>query len=639
MKAVDRKNQKTLFQMAGAALRAAPDLSAEYDRVLAGRRDSRRSRILIKFGIAMLGVFGLVAPTAPLYGLIHTGTYASRGADLILVAVSIFQTTVACVCAAHIHTRLRMSTWLTVMSALPVPDRMNTRRAWLVIVGFLTLALHPGLWAFGFVAYAEGLGPIGCCCALGLAAVQWVAAVAIGTFLAAHPRFFPLGVSGPVLFLFGIVYYFCRAPGLPAVAPVVYLFTPAGWISGIFKWACLEGADWAWWLLLPTGLTIAAGPPALRKLLREYKIREFTFRPGLPAIAESNWWNDHIPNIRFGFLRRYVRGYVRRLQASQLQQFSRVPATPIRRSIAIALDRIRQNPSRVTARESHVGYLDRYQRRWLTRREIDVWDFMTADSSMWSRVYPKVLITNLVALAVTLILPAELFRHDPGGLGVGLYVLVVPFSSLAGLLLGGGRWFGFGAPQFGGVCVPRFALLPIGFAEVSRIMVKVACARAILLLPLGLIIASTFCVAINGDWPGSLIAGVVAVGLYLVCQGLVIAARFADAMGHPITSRSKWYWQIARFSTSSVSAIASPFVGFIVLGSTIGILHDFELISDAVLPYIGAFLALLVLVWPWVAWLSVRAMYRRGIVDLARTSQSIGQQALRDFEKPWHSPR
>ncbi|MGH7135011.1 MAG: hypothetical protein ACREHD_04680, partial [Pirellulales bacterium] len=58
--------------------------------------------------------------------------------------------------------------------------------------------------------------------------------------------------------------------------------------------------------------------------------------------------------------------------------------------------------------------------------------------------------------------------------GTSSLILVVQGLSIAFLYLRGERWLGFAAPQFGGACISRYALLPLGFDELSWVATGLA---------------------------------------------------------------------------------------------------------------------------------------------------------------------
>ena len=250
---------------------------------------------------------------------------------------------------------------------------------------------------------------------------------------------------------------------------------------------------------------------------------------------------------------------------------------------------------------------------------------MTADSLRWNHIYPKVLAAILAGVVLALLLPLPAPPNGPGPI-----ITIVQLLFIATMSMRGGFWFGLSAPQFGGACVSRYALLPIGFDEVSRLMFKIACFRGVLIVPLLVSVMSTMCIAMHdqSDWHWWGLGGIIASFLYLIAHGWIIAVRFAESLSSPVSGQTRWYWQSVRLATSSVGATVLGSVSLVTTLTTIGLLGDAGFLTETQLPYVGLGVLALFTASSLAVWVCVRAMYRRGIVDLVRSRPSVAPAGM-----------
>jgi hypothetical protein len=480
--------------------------------------------------------------------------------------------------------------------------------------------------------------------ALALGVVQWLVTVGLSTLLAVRWPTFPgstialYGIFGGMLWL--TVYFACGAPGLPVLANVLFWGTPAGWLSALFGRAYLQGMLWVWWALLPIALIIAAGAVSLFKLLRTYRIKEFQFVLGTPALADSNWWSARAQSLDFDILPRALGALTGITTADQ----AALSARPTAKEVALAGELI-QSRFRSFARDdvARGNFLDRLQHRVLTRREANILAYMTAESLRWNRVYPKVLAIHLASIALLWLFPIAVAVAGRMLLGDGKGALLpcVQMLAISYLYFRTGFWFGLSAPQFGGTCVARYALVPVGFDETSWLMFKIGIFRGLSVVPLLLSLMWTihFGAQAGFFWLRWAQAGLLMAFLYVVGHGWMIAARFAGAASWPVAGHDRWSWRLARAAVSVPGNVLLIFVATSVSGIAFGSLIGFGWLPEALPPYF-----VFVLIAPFgigslLAWFCMRAMYRRGIVDLVRVRPSIWQQSLLQAEQGWHVRR
>ena len=176
--------------------------------------------------------------------------------------------------------------------------------AGLSVAGGLAGLIYPVVCGHLFVAFAENLNGFGYGLAVAISGAHWLVAVGLATLLAVHWPSFPgttIGVYGLVGgFLILLLYYFAGASGLPVVADIAYTAFPAGWLQcGSLDGRTFAVSIGAWWGAVPTGFVVVAGAASLPKLLGSYRIRNFIFQPGLPAIAESDSWTARTRSLDF----------------------------------------------------------------------------------------------------------------------------------------------------------------------------------------------------------------------------------------------------------------------------------------------------------------------------------------------------
>lgn len=619
-----------------AAAHATPELSTEYDRVLQARARPLWQRLLIWIGLPLGALAILIGPIGFFNALLVSGAYAMGGPDSVLVTVSFYQLCWTVLGGTGILANLRRSPtmWMPVASVLPVSDRRIASGALLRLAGLFSILTCFTLSGVPFVAFAERVGPFGWFLALTVGLAQCLLAAALAILLAVYWPTFPgaaLGIYGIMAgLLFFPLYYYCGAPGLPIVADVVYSALPVGWPNAIYARAYLQGAMWAWWGLLPTALVIAAGFAALPRLIGGYRIREFQFISGIPALADSEYWSKRVQSIDFRILRKALAP----LKGTRLKD----PAAGVLLSadeLAAAAESVRMR-FRWLARADDAGgsVVDRWQQRLLTRRERDVLSYMIADWQSWNRFYPKVLAVNVAGTAL-----AYFVRPMLPANGTFSLILIVQVLAIAFMYLRGERWLGFAAPQFGGACISRYALLPVGFDEISWLMLKIACFRGMLILPLlaSIFWATSLSMGRQPHWLAGVVVALTIGFLYVVGHGWIIAGRFAETTSGVTAGHGRWYWNIVRIAVSAPGSVAVLIAAFFSSTIALGLLSDFGFLPDAAVAFGLLAQVLLFSLSSLLAWLSMRAMYRWGIVDLVRTRPSLGQQMLQPMEQAWYA--
>lgn len=626
------RRRREFVRRARLAAHATLELSEAYRRVSQARKRPLWRRMAAGFLVAqVVAAFG--AGSLALLHILLTRNYQAHGPDSILVPLAVFQTCWACGVASALLGRLRRSQWMTIVSVLPMPDSRIAWRAWCFAAVYAATFLYPSLWGLGFVAFAAGLEPIGWFLALAIGLEQALVAMAIATLLAVRWPSFPLATVG----LFGLIttvcifltYFAYGAPDLPTLAAVVYAVLPAGWLNAVFGRAALEGVGWDWWALVPAALVVAAGAVALVRLLRSYRIREFRFLSGVPALADSDVWTARAASLDFRFLWKTLWSLTD--AASECYASPAVDRT-VDEAAAVARSRFRLF---ARTHDAPKRLLDRWQRRLLTARETDLLSYMTADGLTWNHQYPKSLAVQVACTALAFLLPAAKLRFE--------YAILLPTVQLMMILQPynrSGAWLGFSAAPFGGACVSRYALLPAGLDELARMMLKLAAFRCLLLLPQLLCVMWTARIALGltSRWLAWNLAALGVAFAIFMAQRSIIASRFAATTSWPTRRHDRWYWRLGR-AVLSVQAVMLLVVfggGFcltavvLVAVAPVGLMPAFFVYS-ALMLLLGLFSS--------VAWFLMRTMYRRGIVDLVRDRPSAAQRTWMALEQAQYPAR
>ena len=121
------------------------------------------------------------------------------GLNGTFATISAAGTLLACFCFLAIHRFVRSPAFVGHWPGLPMADSKIAWGSFAFGIAFMVVAAYPGMWAFGFLAAAEKLGPVGWCVALSMPIAHGVIALALGTALAVYwPSFLNVQCIRPV---------------------------------------------------------------------------------------------------------------------------------------------------------------------------------------------------------------------------------------------------------------------------------------------------------------------------------------------------------------------------------------------------------------------------------------------------------
>ena len=438
---------------------------------------------------------------------------------------------------------------LSALSLLPVTNGTIFRWQFQKFVRRSGMSLLDLLCGLGGVAWWLDFPPLKWVGVLPIAALAWLTLMALAMLLAIYFPSFPYAIVSTVTPIIGLALFFAREyVGPPLLAmldragPHLNVVLPIGWPISLFQLLLPERSWLIATLLLPTAAIIWTIGRSMVRLQGTYQFHEI-------VISEAP---DLIPG-----------------QAEAESAVSETSPTDQRFHIGVTAieDIIRARHFMAGPQWRERGWFERLLWRWLTAREKALAEFVFPDGFIitdgWKRIAKTFVITMLLSLVAGYVFPMA--RNWM--LGIGLFIS--GFQAL-GRMLDAGR--AFQAILCSGVNIPMYAVYPIGYRELGRLLMKYATVQAPALLAF-MVFASVLTVAVMKQ--------PIAMGAIIGCKlaVLVVGAR-AFALALSFSSNTN--------DTSGFRFHVFALIGLIVFG---GIL--FLLLAGATLA------------WPaqWIAWL------------------------------------
>ncbi|MCP5516415.1 MAG: hypothetical protein H7A45_04055 [Verrucomicrobiales bacterium] len=331
------------------------------------------------------------------------------------------------------------------------------------------------VWTLGwYLPFAFALGPIeewtiaSGLVSLGLFLLQGMCARALALHLEAWaPR--PVLAYVPALHL-GTVGAFALAFSLPplggTLGPVAQALTwlPVfGWLNHVYCYAWLGGDPWTWTLLLPVSVVFWTLPWSWRRIQSRFQLPEPLFAA---TAAEAGWEPDCVEEG--------------------------VPDQPAgARGVTAIEERIRTR-SFLDGESwwTSAGWYERLAVRCLDSRERLLVEVLLGAPPSWTADFWKRL--RLAALGGLLILAL-------GQYGGWVFAVALLIGAPVALPLTGGMWPGLQAHSMGGIAAPPFALLPVGFQELTRVLMKLSGLRLVLGFPALALLAASIAWKLEAD--------------------------------------------------------------------------------------------------------------------------------------------
>jgi hypothetical protein len=438
---------------------------------------------------------------------------------------------------------------LSALSLLPVTNAAIFRWQFQKFVRRSGMSLLDLLCGLSAVAWWQGFPALKWLAVPPLAALAWLTLLALAMLLAIYFPSFPYAIVSAVGPIVGLALFFAReyvGPPLLALldraAPHLNVVLPVGWPISLFQLLLSETSWLIATLVLPTTAIISTIGRSMSRLQGTYQFHEV-------VVGEAP---DLVPE-----------------EAAAEAALSETSSTdqPYHIGVTAIEDIIRARHFMAAPPWRERGRFEALLWRWLTVREKALAEFVFPDgfiiTNAWKRIAKAFVITMLLALVAAYVFPMA--RNWM--LGIGLFI--TGFQAL-GRMLDAGR--AFQAIRCSGVNIPMYAVYPIGYRELGRLLMKYATVQAPALLAFTVFASALITAVINQP---------IAMGVIVGCKlgVLVVGARaFALALS---------------FSSNTNDTSGFRFHVFVLIGSIVfgGIL--FLLLA-------GAGLA-----WPtqWIAWL------------------------------------
>jgi hypothetical protein len=203
-----------------------------------------------------------------------------------------------------------------------------------------------------------------------------------------------------------------------------------------------------------------------------------------------------------------------------------------------------------------LGWIERIVATWLTRRQKVVAEFMLAgDLGTWSKRWLTATIITGVGTALTLATPT---------LPSWIFFLPMVVAGLMTAPILGGSWGGFrGAFRFG-LVLPFYASFPIGYGEISRVMLKTNLIRALTWAPLAIVYSAVLALRLGYSFEYGSVVGLDVVLILLALQPVMVAGHFSSGTN----DTRQINWQIILFFSCAlvflIMMLVATFVVFIV---------------------------------------------------------------------------
>lgn len=454
-------------------IRKAPAIAAEYQR----QRKARRLSIWVVVLASIAAVIGLIVIAVVIPAALLWSIASHFGSDFLLSTAGLAFTAATLAFAEALLKLLKNCRVVTVASHLPETDADIAGRVWAETAGWFCLSAYLAMFANGVAAYEMGLNAVGWTLALSLGVVQTVVLIGLGTLLAVNrPRWPFAEFAGAIGILMMGIYVGCAwigpGPAITAVSRTLYRVTPAGWVNAALGLGYVRGELTAWFGLGAAGIIVALMYPAVKYLRANYHIESFEVEANERATA----------NV-IGPLTREDADAVEG-DSDAKQTIEKLDLVYAGRSIVTDTDTEIDNAAggetrnaRITGQlrprsDKELGPVERIVYRFLSPREKEIAEFLSAESTTWSRLLKGAGIALLWALPITWI-----FKMDGAmfmvAIGLGITCLVGP-------------WQGMFRRNAGGIYVAMWSVYPLEYREMFRTLYKIGAIRCVLTLPLAI---------------------------------------------------------------------------------------------------------------------------------------------------------
>lgn len=361
---------------------------------------------------------------------------------------------------------------LSALSLLPVTNETIFRWQFQKFIRRSGMSLLDLLCGLGAVAWWLEFSPLKWLAVLPVAALAWLTLLALAMLLAIYFPAFPYQIVSAIapMLVFGV--FLARDYVVPVLvaaldraAPHLNVVLPIGWPVSLFQLLLPEPSWLIATLALPTAAIISTIRWSMARLQRTYEFHEIVVAEAPDLVPEETLADAAI---------------------------SETPPTdqPFHVGVTAIEDIIRARQFMFAPNWQGRGWFEGLLWRWLTSREKTLTEFVFPDgfiiTNAWKRIAKTFVITMLLAVAAAYLFPVA--RNWM--LGIGLFIAA---CQALGRVLDAGR--AFQPILCSGVNIPMYAVYPIGYRELGRLLLKYAAVQAPALLAFT-VVASTLTTAI-----------------------------------------------------------------------------------------------------------------------------------------------
>ena len=413
--------------------------------------------------------------------------------ERVIAVIVLWQLSAIFVRASFLNGSLHYSPAVSVLFSLPISDQDIFKVQWQRFLrdslwSVLDFSILYGLlaWKIGGRNFSPAIG-----IAFGIISWLFIIAMALSLYaLGVRKFFFGLG-SLFSLSAMGVVFFLPYQQEISTwIARSAYGLPPVGWLVHAMGITPAQGVVHDLVPCVLAAFTLLLSPLAYRRALRQYGLHE-----GIIAVAS-------------------------RTQATMRNRVVEYPeaAGQFTQTQTEAAAQISAGELQAGLDWKRLGPVERLVSRLLNPRERVITDFLVAGNPRWTAGLRRLGITLSFLLAGTWLF-TSLVSALSGFLLVPVAVLLLAAFA--------GQWRGFGQPGGGGLQSPYYALYPLGFWELMRLVLKINLLRFLLYLPLvatGLILVVG---KMRSDWASTIALGSKVIFLGLIAQPILAIAQIS----------------------------------------------------------------------------------------------------------------
>lgn len=552
---------KRIRAAARLRLRATKPLWKDYKRM---RRSAWRHRL------QKLSAVFLFYPAAAIFLSVQR-----RGWELPLVLLTLYSTATSLTRATSLSKSLYRSGDLAFFMHVPVSDREFFDFEWKKFLRSAMLFTFYAFLALGYVSVIAISGPLRWPAALAATLLQTLVVVTLVVLIELLFPSAPQARFGIVFYLLTFTSFFLPTLWIAALKSLLVPL-PTAWVPYMFEQGLLQHDAKSLYLLFPVVALVASLPLGLKRFRDSYPRAGIVYPLAATFVPEEVYSETSVDWAAVG--------------SAPVSK----PSPELSNLAPVVLPKLNWQ---------NYGWIERVVGRWISPSQHATADFLVggilgAWTGRW-KLALKIAGGGILALLVLRELP------------IWLAVLAGGVASLLALPIVGGDWQGMQMRSAAGIhVIPMYALFPLSYRDVSRVIAKVNLIRFAAWAPFFLIYASALGWRLGSATAGATL-GLQIFIIVLSLQPLMIAGRFSYG-----TTDTK------RLNTHSVAAIAVMVVLALaylgcctILFVAVGWGHD-EAGSDlvAVGAVVGLFLC------SGAAWSLYRLLFERGRIDLIRVA-------------------